>query len=407
MSKINPVLKAAVLTLLVCLAVTAAFPAERDAAPPVVPDALSPAGILKVMTESKLTYAIKMDLAAPAAEDPGEVLTHGLHWLEQPDGGRMLTTYEKRYQGRDAMWQNWQKAETLFQKEDWAGAREAYREALAEVPECALLMTYIGQTCRSEGRLEEAEKWYNQALEKNPLDFMAWWGLANVLNQTGRPEEACRAVTRALLLNRNNPRVRDAVRKMYEDTGRGYREFAWNPCFGLKKLENGDIEINFCKEANDWNIYAMAKALYAFEPGFREQRLAGWDGVPEVKEERECLAALLMGMANKVENERKESGKKTDRKKDERKKNGKDKDGKKTDGASAGDSEDPLEGVASADPALDGLIRTFRQSRELDGFIYIEILLPRKPSIACRLTPASLDRLVDCYLQLHGGKGSE
>ena len=73
---------------------------------------------------------------------------------------------------------------------DRNGALEALRRAVELEPDHAPLRWRLGFWQLDQGHLGQAQASFEQAIALNPEDPAGWWGLARVLLQTRRPEEA-------------------------------------------------------------------------------------------------------------------------------------------------------------------------------------------------------------------------
>jgi tetratricopeptide (TPR) repeat protein len=68
-------------------------------------------------------------------------------------------------------------------------AEKAYREAIRINPQDALAHSYLGKLLEEQGRPQEAEKVYREAIRINPQDALAHYNLGILLTEQGRPQE--------------------------------------------------------------------------------------------------------------------------------------------------------------------------------------------------------------------------
>lgn len=313
----------------------------------------SPLEVLKLLTDSELTYDIGMIEESSIEPESGSeplLLDHGLY-LEQSGRSQKLQQY--RYPGpqSDVL----AKAEAALQAGQTAVARESYLGLLNFQPKNSQIMTYVGQTFGLEGSWAEAEKAYLKAIDLNFIDYMAHWFLSDVYLRQGKNEEALQQVILAHLLNRNNPRIFAALNDTLRANGSRYDDWVFHPIYRMSKVSEITIRLEFEKANSVWLPYVLVKALWAFEPGYRESMLRNTTELPRLIEEKECLLNVMAGHANK-------------------------------------------HGDAKSDvPAINKLIEA-THSKNLSNFILYECLLREDPSLAFRINPDHLEALA-AYLR--------
>jgi tetratricopeptide (TPR) repeat protein len=82
------------------------------------------------------------------------------------------------------------KANTLFDKQDYAGAVEAYRAMLEKFPEAYIIWRNIGNCYFVQEKYEEAEAAYKEVLAKNPDDVDSIVGVGNCYANRGDMDKA-------------------------------------------------------------------------------------------------------------------------------------------------------------------------------------------------------------------------
>jgi tetratricopeptide (TPR) repeat protein len=80
-------------------------------------------------------------------------------------------------------------------------ARDSYFEALNVDSLYPRIYSWIGDTYFIENQYDEALRWYQRCLEKNPADFQAYRFKADVYERQGKLEEAMDALVSALIYN--------------------------------------------------------------------------------------------------------------------------------------------------------------------------------------------------------------
>jgi tetratricopeptide (TPR) repeat protein len=159
------------------------------------------------------------------------------------------------------------------------------------MPHNTQIMTYIGQMSRLEGNYDEAEQWYKKAIETNYIDYMPHWFLANVYASKGNNQAALHEIAIALVLNRNNPRILDFITKLSASSDLQYLDWKCDPQYVITK-DKDTVRINIFDK--DWSAYAATKAVWLYEPGYKEKRTNNKDlSILSSYEELECLSNTL------------------------------------------------------------------------------------------------------------------
>jgi tetratricopeptide (TPR) repeat protein len=254
----------------------------------------SPAEILKLLSESKIVYRVEAKASPGGEEKERPVLPGSVFIGSRPDGTRAVMTFDQTHASSPEASAHLAAAEKAFQEKRWAEARSEYSAALRAVPESSQIMTFIGQTHGIEGDVDEAREWYERALEQNPVDYLSWLLLADLDRMAGRLDSSVERITRAHLLNRNNPRVLKMLEDIYELAGHRYEPWEVAPTVEVFREESGDVRIAFEEgDSSDWPAYAMCRALWRYEPGYREKMSLSTELPPRLLEEEECLLVAL------------------------------------------------------------------------------------------------------------------
>ena len=133
-------------------------------------------------------------------------------------------------------------------------------------------MVYIGDTYYAQQRYSDALTWYRRAIDSNYIDYLAHWACANALVYLGQQDKALREITIAKVLNRNNPRITTKLVEIYRLNKKNYNDWYFTPLYELSddydaESEKVTVKIRF---KDYWMSYAMAKAVWKYEPGYAE-----------------------------------------------------------------------------------------------------------------------------------------
>lgn len=259
-----------------------------------------PAEIFKIAEQSKITYQIST-LEIPEVEVvkyPPQ-LDHGLFLKKGSDGALTVSTYDEEYGANKDYQDSFKAAEKAYDEHQFAQARELYLKVLSLAPASSQVMTFIGQVYGHEGNDSLAEVWYRKAIEANYFDYMAHWFLADLCQGAGRKDEAVAEILVAHILNRNNPRLAESMERIFKGSGMTYREWQFLPRYEVKDLGNNKASVQWDANHPEWLAYALCKALWQIEPGYRDSMLNGTREHPLMVEEKECVVNVLIGIQNR------------------------------------------------------------------------------------------------------------
>jgi len=156
-------------------------------------------------------------------------------------------------------------------------------------------MTYIGQMYENEGDFDNAIEWYQTAIDHNYIDYMAHWFLADAYQRKGHLEKTVDEITIALILNRNNPRIKASFSNIYKQKKLKNSDWVFNPQVQIDSIGISEVKVAF---GEDWLGYALVKALWEYEPGYSE--LMGVSkGSYSTIQEKEGIASLLTALSKK------------------------------------------------------------------------------------------------------------
>ncbi len=259
----------------------------------------TPAEVLRIMTDSKMSYVMDAKESVEIETVKASVeLPHGLFLKHSVDGASELCSYDAEYAQIPDYQTVLAAAERAFQNDSMTFARDQYLRVLKIAPLHSQVMTFIGQTYENEQDYSSAKDWYQKAIETNFYDYAAHWFLADNLSVTGRHDEALKEILLARVLNRTNPRLSEAVDRILKESKLSFVDWTFKPRYELKDLDGHRISIKYDTQHPEWMPYAFCKALWAFEPGYRDSMISTSHEHPFLIEEKECVANILIGLQN-------------------------------------------------------------------------------------------------------------
>ncbi|MPM10922.1 hypothetical protein SDC9_57259 [bioreactor metagenome] len=308
----------------------------------------SPAELLKIMENSEISYEISSMETPVKCPDYSSNLNYNESYRAVTDSG----IYTYKYSISDEAAEFFKKAEGFFQKIMIDSAQKYYKKTLEVDSSLYFVMTYLGQTFEHQNDSKNAIYWYKKAIEKNYIDYMAHWFLADAYKATGQLDKAVDEITIARILNRNNPRIKSAFDNIYKAAKRKTEDWYFNPQIELEKTGEKKVKVSFDSK---WTGYAIAKAIWEFEPGY-SLSMGVEEGVYSTIEDKECLISQIIGMENAKVKYKK-------------------------------------------DPQL-RIMKTAAENKFLTEYILFEIVLPENPQVAFQLTEEIIESMKNYILEI-------
>lgn len=307
----------------------------------------SPAEIMKIMENSSVMYELDMLTNSIPCPDRSDLLNSNDVYRVTTDS--TILTYDYNLKSEASPY--FEKAETFFTQRNLDSTMYYYEKVLEIDPSYYKVMTYIGQIYGTIKNFDLSKIWYKKSIESNYIDYMAHWFLADIYKMQGEIDSAVNEVTIAMILNRNNPRIKIAQSDIYKLAKKKSDDWCFTPQVEIAK-ENNSVKIKFNE---NWIGYGMAKALWLYEPGYK-QSMGVEENLYSSLEDRECLLNLMAGLINAKTNIKKY-------------------------------------------PELTTLKRAI-ENDYLNEYIFYEILLPDRPFVAYQLSNDFISRIKDYVLNI-------
>jgi len=250
----------------------------------------SPMEIIKMMSDSKLSYEIKTFDKTIECKDYSDNLNYHDVYRVATDSGLFTYSYLIKEKAKPLL----EVAEFYFKANITDSALIYYKLTLAQDSSLYNVMTYIGQIYGNKGDYANANIWYKKAIAKNYIDYMAHWFLADSYLEINEIDKAIDEIVVAQILNRNNIRIKKSLMNILNKAKRNTTDWCFNPQIEITKVSDVKISIAL---TDKWTGYAMAKALWLYEPGYKES-MGVSKGQYSTIEDKECLISLLIGLEN-------------------------------------------------------------------------------------------------------------
>jgi tetratricopeptide (TPR) repeat protein len=243
----------------------------------------------KLLDNSTLTYIIEglPDTALlPVLE---RKLNSPYNYVGENDDGRFIGTY----QANEEIALIITTEEGALAAEDYDGALRAARDLVEQFPEFHPGMVAVGDCFFLKKEYDSAAVWLNKAIELNPYGYQARWFLGDALWELHDTTGAIRQLARAHILNIYKREIDVSLFDKRLQTG--YNPPKWDFPLNYRLNKSGDtvtIRVDSLSVG-----YAMTKALWKYEPGYKEQMIANMEG-GEIEallvEELEAIMMLMV-----------------------------------------------------------------------------------------------------------------
>lgn len=252
-----------------------------------------PAQILQIMEKSSVSYELDVLSSPILCPDRSDNLNYNSVYRIKTDSSIMTYSYALKPEAKPFL----DKAEYHFSNRNIDSARIYYEKVLEIDPTYYKAMTYIGQMYGTKRDMDKSLEWYNKAIHANYIDYLAHWFIADIYRMKGDLKDAVDEITIAMILNRNNPRLKETRNEIYKLAKRKQDDWCFVPQYKIVSNDNS-VKISFNEI---WLGYAMAKALWQYEPGYK-QSMGVQENVYSSLEDKECLLVLIAGLINSKTN---------------------------------------------------------------------------------------------------------
>lgn len=256
-------------------------------------DLHTPKEIMDILEKSTLSYEInRLEEAIPLKDQTYNLNTSDFYRVKE---GNSLVT--KSVELTEEAIELKEKAEAAFRAKKYTEARAIYQKIKKLHPEYSKLTTYIGQTYFLEGDVKKSIRLYKEAISQNPIDYIGHWFLARSYVYNKDFDKALDEYIIAHILNRNHKMITSELQEIMSSFKKNHEEWTFNPQYKLTSADSQNVKIYYDL---DWMTYALVKAVWAYEPGYRASMGLGPSEELSVLEEKEALASFyVLNMDNK------------------------------------------------------------------------------------------------------------
>jgi tetratricopeptide (TPR) repeat protein len=246
----------------------------------------------KLIDDSSVKYEIRKIPNRPQTQR-SKLNPLGLYIEEGGKGRLYIRSYEDALGSNDVVASLKKESGDAFQKKDYAAAQASYLKLLQLDPMNSVLMTKIGRCSELTGNIGEATGWYRKAVRSNFYDYLAHMLLAGMLLKEGKGDEAQREAATALVLNRNDSRMRSGLDGVLKRAGKRYAGNDWDPRLVVEGDGTQYVEVSFVDDGINWEPYAVCKAAWLTEEAFRMKMMHDRNDPERLVEEMTCMTYMF------------------------------------------------------------------------------------------------------------------
>jgi tetratricopeptide (TPR) repeat protein len=314
----------------------------------------TPLEILTFMKASGTNYQIEQ--LRGKIERPHRQILQNDGFVDVMNGREYSRSYPAMRNCKAEKWANEAQKIMAFENLDRKKARKLYLKAIKEMPQDAQLYALIGESFYDENDYPKAKDYFRKAIAINAIDYRSHWLLGEIYLAENVCDSAIYYISLAHLRNRNLPRLQLRLKEVYKACGKNYyQNWAFEP---LYRNYREDTMIVIAAQGV-WLTYAMYKAVWEFEPDYlyikSKQQVTDY----LYHQEMEGVMGMYLTYNNLAAEEQREYA-----------------------------------SLRAFELALDNEL--------LEAYIFYEILLPERPTLAQYLTPEFTAMLLD-YMSIVRG----
>jgi len=259
----------------------------------------TPDQIIKLLDQSKISYILKTGDSDFVFEENEPVIIYPEQfYLNVTDDRRELVAYHITEETSDHLLKT---AEAMKQK-DIKTALIEYQNCLKYVPQYWPLYTYIGDCFYMLDDFDSAAYYFQYSLDCNYYNYSTHWFYADLLYKAGQTEQVIDFMTTAHLLNRNHPNILEGLKLYRAELGKEWNDWSFKPQYQFE--QDGDqVTINIGIDDVSYVGYILVKALWEFEPGYREKMQDGNESFSSTLEEKEAILGFLANDTTSIIND--------------------------------------------------------------------------------------------------------
>ncbi len=171
-------------------------------------------------------------------------------------------------------------------------ARVCFTKANEISPSDTRIINRIGDSYFYEKDYPSAVFWYDRALEFNSINTDALVQSALAHMEMGDSEKALSRISLAHIYNRNDKKVLEQLKTVYEKFGLNYNDTHFEPVYKLSKNDDKNIKIEYGHSI--WAAYAAVKAVWKFEPNYSQDMAKLSRQTEDIIREKEAVFNALL-----------------------------------------------------------------------------------------------------------------
>ncbi len=250
-----------------------------------------PGELMEVVNSSEKNYVFEISKKIKGLEYASKNLVNKNNIYVQDSSGKLVWAIYP-YERDNDIQRMLKKAEDHFFKAETNEARILYINILGIAPDYYKVMTYLGQTYYLDKKYLKAQQVFRNVISQNFYDFLAHWSLAETYYALDSTDHAVLHICIAHILNRNHSGIRQSMESIFNEEKIKMELWNFTPQCQISAPTENKVLV---KSTEEWFGYALCKAIWNNEPGYRRNK-GIHQSVTSLEEEKECIANLLVSL---------------------------------------------------------------------------------------------------------------
>lgn len=260
----------------------------------------SPAELMQMLNQSSLIYKIVGSTDDLDNESSGYLLSNRISLFKTDANSYIALDYLDVLKFDSLALYYYTLAQDCFAQKSYRQAVGFYKKILEYYPTISQIMAYMGQCYSLLNQNDSALYWYRKSIQNNYYDYLSHWLLSDFYYKNGNIKGAIYEVLLAHILNRNDGAIIKTANKYLNFAN--YRFISNNVRKPLSIKKSRNDSIIWCyfdfSEHPSWMSYLLYKALWRYEPGYREKMVKESDLPDFLLEEKECVFQMISSYFN-------------------------------------------------------------------------------------------------------------
>ncbi len=265
----------------------------------------SPAELMQMLNQSTMVYKLISFSKESDIENHRNLLSSRISLFPSDNNLYIALDFIDVLKDDSLAYYYYKKAQENFQHKLYRNSIEYYKKVLKIYPTISQIMAYIGHCYLYLNQQDSAIYWVSRSIQINYYDYFSHWLLSDLLYKVGNIKEAINEGLIAHILNRNDIEIIKSLNKYFNSFNYAFSSDIFRKPLRIEKNSYDSTILCFFdfSEHPSWMSYLLYKALWRYEPGYREKMIAHSKLPDFLLEERECVFQMISAYYNIKNNE--------------------------------------------------------------------------------------------------------